>query len=80
MGRVHAPPFRYPPGWGYQRWSVGMMLPATFLTTAFFWDSYSRVGLPPPPVGARWVRYGPDLVLVEVPSGRILEVAPGVFF
>jgi Ni/Co efflux regulator RcnB len=79
MGRAPAPAFYYPPGYAYRRWSVGMMLPAAFLSSRYFWDSYAHVGLPPPPPGARWVRYGPDLVLVEVPSGRIIEVAYGVF-
>jgi Ni/Co efflux regulator RcnB len=79
MGRVRAPPFRYPPGYAYRRWTVGLVLPDVFLTRAFFWDSYARVGLPAPPARTRWVRYGPDLVLVGIPSGRVLEVAYGVF-
>lgn len=55
------------------------MLPALFLASTYYYDSYASVGLPPPPAGARWVRYGPDLLLVDVRSGAIIDVAYGVF-
>jgi Ni/Co efflux regulator RcnB len=57
-----------------------MFLPAIFITSTFFWDDWRTLGLPPPPIGFRWVRVGPDLVLVNMTTGRILDVAYGVFF
>jgi Ni/Co efflux regulator RcnB len=37
------------------------------------------MGLPPPIAGRQWVRFGPDLLLVDVRTGSIIHVAPGVF-
>jgi Ni/Co efflux regulator RcnB len=61
-------------------WSRGGILPALFLTSAFFFDDWFRVGLPGPPPGFRWVRWGPDLLLVNVVTGRVEDVAYGVFY
>jgi Ni/Co efflux regulator RcnB len=38
------------------------------------------MGLSGPPYGYRWVRYGPDLLLVEVATGRIVDVIQGAFY
>ena len=80
VGRVHAPPYRYPHGYGYRRWAAGAILPSIFLTDLYFYAGYGALGLPPPPYGAQWVRYGPDLVLVDLATGRIIDVAYGAFF
>jgi Ni/Co efflux regulator RcnB len=36
--------------------------------------------LEPPPPGFQWVRYGPDLLLVNVVTGQVADVAYGVFY
>jgi Ni/Co efflux regulator RcnB len=45
----------------------------------YFFPHYVTLGLPHPPGGAQWVRNGPDLVLVDLATGRIIDVAYGVF-
>jgi Ni/Co efflux regulator RcnB len=55
-------------------------LPPVFLTAPYFYDGYSTLGLAPPPSGYQWVRYGPDLLLVNVRTGRIADVVDGVFY
>jgi Ni/Co efflux regulator RcnB len=77
---IHGPAFRYPPGYGYRRWSTGLILPPIFLAPPYYYDDYAPLGLGPPPVGYRWVRYGPDLLLVNIYSGRIADVVDGVFY
>ena len=77
---VHGPAFRYPPGFSYRRWSAGLILPSIFLSSLYFYDNYLPLGLAPPPAGYRWVRYGPDLLLVDVFTGRIADVVSGVFY
>jgi len=47
----------------------GRILPTVFLATPYFYDGYATLGLAPPPAGYQWVRYGPDLLLVNVRSG-----------
>ena len=77
---IHGYPYRYPRGYRYRRWSVGLLLPAIFLTSAYYYDNYYALGLGGPPYGYRWVRYGPDLLLVELGSGRIVDVIYGAFY
>jgi hypothetical protein len=77
---IHAAPFVYPSGWAYRRWAIGAVLPAIFLAPAYYYTDYATLGFDPPPPGAQWVRYGPDLLLVDVSSGQVLEVVPGVFY
>jgi Ni/Co efflux regulator RcnB len=79
VGRIRGPAFIYPPGYVYRRWTAGLLLPAIFLSATYYYDGYASLGLSPPPPGYRWVRYGPDLVLVNLATGRVADVAYGVF-
>ena len=78
--RYRAPAYRYPSGYSYRRWNIGLVLPSIFLTNYYFYNSWSMVGAYPPPPGFVWVRYGPDLLLVSRRSGRIRDVIYGVFY
>ena len=80
FNRVHLSPFAYPPGYAYRRWEAGGVLPPLFLVPAYYYTDWATLGLEPPPPGAQWVRYGPDLLLVDVSSGQVLDVAYGVFY
>jgi Ni/Co efflux regulator RcnB len=80
FNRVHLAPYAYPAGYGYRRWAVGAALPALFLTSAYFYADWAGLGLEPPPPGFQWVRYGPDLLLVNVDTGQVADVAYGVFY
>jgi Nickel/cobalt transporter regulator len=79
MPQVHLAPFIYPPGWAYREWAVGAMLPPLFLAPDYYYPEWAALGLEPPPPGCQWVRYGPDLLLVDVATGQVLDVAYGVF-
>lgn len=76
---VYAPVYRYPQGYGYRRWSPGLILPSLFFGSTYFFDQFVDIGLSPPPYGYRWVRYGPDLLLINTRSGRIRDVRYSVF-
>jgi Ni/Co efflux regulator RcnB len=77
---IRGPAFVYPPGFAYQSWTTGSILPPIFLTAPYFYDGYATLGLSPPPAGYRWVRYGPDVILVNVSTGRVADVVDGVFY
>jgi len=77
---VHAAPFAYPAGWGYRRWGIGMALPALFLVPAYYYGEWAALGLAPPEPGFQWVRYGPDLLLVNVTTGQVVDVVYGAFY
>jgi hypothetical protein len=75
-----ARPWVYPAGWAYRRWAVGAILPPLFLVPAYYYSDYAALGLPPPEPGFQWVQYGPDLLLVNVATGQVVDVAYGVFY
>lgn len=72
--------WRYPPGQRYRRWAIGGILPGLFLSSGYIYDDYWRLGLGGPPYGYHWVRYGPDLLLVEWRTGRVVDVIYGAFY
>lgn len=76
---VYAPAYRYPRGYSYRQWRPGLILPSLFLGSSNYFNGFDDLGLSAPPYGYRWVRYGPDLVLVDVRSGRIRDVRYGIF-
>ena len=79
-GHFRAPSYRYPSGWGYQRWAFGALLPSVFFAPDYLLGSYWTYGLPAPPPGYHWIRVGPDALLVRYGDGYILDAAYGVFY
>lgn len=77
---VHIAPFVYPHGWAYRRWVIGATLPGLFLVPAYYYAEWAALGLPPPDPGFQWVRYGPDLLLVNVATGQVVDVVYGAFY
>jgi Ni/Co efflux regulator RcnB len=80
MNRIHGPAFHYPRGMHYRRWSVGGIFPRVFLTPSYFYSGWGALGLAAPAPGYAWVRYGPDLVLVNISTGQVENVVYGVFY
>ncbi|MBV9526742.1 RcnB family protein [Sphingomonas sp.] len=78
--RVHAAAFRYPHGYSYRRWNAGSVLPRLFRSPTYYYTNWYDLGFGPPPPSFRWVRYGPDLLLVNVYTGRIRDVVYNVFY
>ena len=76
---IHRPGWKYPAGYRYRRWTVGLLLPSLFLSSTYYFNDYANYGFGPPPYGCRWVRYGPDLLLVDQRTGRIRDVVYGAF-
>jgi Ni/Co efflux regulator RcnB len=51
-----------------------------FLAHQFWFNDWALLGLGPPPRGFVWVRYGPDLLLVNTRTGQIADVIYGAFY
>jgi Ni/Co efflux regulator RcnB len=77
FNRVHLAPFVYPNGWAYRRWAVGAILPPLFLAPAYYYTDWATLGLEAPQPGFQWVRYGPDILLVNVATGAVVDVVEG---
>jgi Ni/Co efflux regulator RcnB len=77
---VHVAPFVYPRGWAYRRWVIGAVLPPVFLASAYYYSDWAALGLAPPEPGFQWVRYGPDLLLVNEGTGEVVDVLYGAFY
>ena len=78
--RMRLGAFHYPRGYRYRRFRIGFILPALFLSSYYFFNDYYDLGIGPPPPGYVWVRYGPDLLLVNRHTGRIIDVIYGAFY
>ena len=68
----------------YRNWSYSALTPGTTLRSRFYGTSYTvaypdSYELRPAKPHQRWVRYGNDLVLVNMRNGRVLEVATDRF-
>jgi hypothetical protein len=74
----HHMPYRYPHGYHYRRWHAGLLLPHVLFGSTYWFQDYYRYGLPHPPHSYRWVRYGPDLLLVNTHTGHIRDVRHGL--
>ena len=71
--------YAWPRGYGYHRYAVGYRLPPTFIVQQYYVTDYESYGVEPPPSDFQWVRYGPDLLLVDVDSGQVQNAVYGVF-
>jgi Ni/Co efflux regulator RcnB len=74
-----AGPYAFPAGYSYTAFAVGAFLPAVFWQPQWFVLDWGYYGLWAPPPDAAWIRYGPDLLLIELDTGAILRVVRGVY-
>jgi Ni/Co efflux regulator RcnB len=77
--RFAAERYHYPPGYAYHRYVVGYRLPRNYIVRDYYIDNYTDYGLAAPPDDYQWVRYGPDILLVDTDTGEIAQVVYGAF-
>jgi Ni/Co efflux regulator RcnB len=77
--RIRGPAFVYPRGWHYRHWAIGARLPPPLLAPVYIYQGWAALGLGEPPPGYAWVRYGPDLLEVNLNTGEVEDVVYGVF-
>jgi Ni/Co efflux regulator RcnB len=75
----HAERYRWPRGYGYHRFYAHQFFPRQFWIPDYYINDWADYGVYAPPYDTQWIRYGSDLVLVNLDTGEILDVVPGVF-
>jgi len=74
-GAYHLPRYYGPNGgYGYQRFSSGVILEPMFFGENYWLDDPYAYRLPPAYGSYRWVRYYNDAVLVDLRSGMVVDV------
>jgi Ni/Co efflux regulator RcnB len=66
-------------GRAYRRVRVGYRLRPAFYGPRYVITDYGYYGLRAPGRFLRWIRYGNDLLLVDIRRGVVLQVLPGRF-
>ena len=59
---------------------VGYRLPSIYYGPQYYVSDYRHYGLRYPGRHLRWIRYGGDLLLVDVRRGIVVQVIPGRFY
>lgn len=76
---IAGPRYAWPRGYAYVRRPIGYIMPRPFLAATYYYTAWATLGLAAPPANYQWVRYGPDLFLVDTLTGRVTDVRYGVF-
>ena len=64
-------------GWKYRPVRAGERLRAPFYRPSYVIAEPGRYGLAVARGERRWIRYGDDILLVDIQAGRVLKVLPG---
>lgn len=68
-----------PRGWAYRPVTAGYRFTPTYYDRRY-WIEPARYHLAAPGRYERWIRYGRDVVLVDIRGGRVIRVNSGFFF
>jgi len=80
FARFHGNAYYYPRGYGYRAYGIGALLPRVFFDQRYYIGQPDFYRLPPAYAGTRWVRVGPDALLIRNYDGRIIRVLRGLFY
>jgi Ni/Co efflux regulator RcnB len=78
--RYHADIYRPPYGYYVRPRNAGEFLPRTWFVQSYWLTDFIDFGLPYPPPGFTWVRVGPDAIMIDQYTGRIVQVVHSVFW
>jgi Ni/Co efflux regulator RcnB len=78
--RFHAEPYFHPHGYAYRYYGVGAFLPQVYFDTRYYIGQPDYYRLPPAYAGTRWVRVGPDALLIRNYDRRVVRIIRGLFY
>jgi Ni/Co efflux regulator RcnB len=71
--------YHWPRGQFYHRYRAGMRMQSFFWLTDYVIVDYDDYELAAPSAACEWVRYGPDLLLINLSTGEVVDVVYGAF-
>lgn len=72
--------YRPPSGFYIRSWGYGDLLPRSWWSNQYRLNDWWSYGLPIPPIGYEYVRVGDDVLLVDMFSGRVVQMIRDVFW
>ncbi len=78
--RHRAPAYFYPRGYRYQPYGVGIRLPRSYFGGGYWINDPGYYRLPPAYRGTRWVRVGPDALLISLANGIVISAVRGLYW
>ncbi len=69
-----------PRGYAYRPVTIGYRFAPTYYGSRYVISDYGRYRLPRPVAYHQWVRYGNDVVLVNIRTGRVAEIHRSFFW
>ncbi|PZN94472.1 MAG: hypothetical protein DCF31_09610 [Alphaproteobacteria bacterium] len=78
--RYRGPAFIHPRGFGYRPWGVGYRVPPAYFNNRYFIGNPGFYRLPPARYGTRWIRVGPDALLIRRGDGLVLHAVRGLYW
>jgi Ni/Co efflux regulator RcnB len=72
--------YNFPRGYRYQPYGVGIRLPQPYFGGGYWINDPGYYRLPPAYRGTRWVRVGPDALLVNIGNGVVISVVRGLYW
>jgi Ni/Co efflux regulator RcnB len=58
---------------------VGGVFPREYWVRDYYIDDFAVYDLPEPGYGLQWIRYGPDILLINLDTGEIVQTVYGAF-
>lgn len=74
------PSYSGPRGYRYGRIGVGHRFDRPYLADRYWVQNWGRYRLPEPPRRHRWIRYGDDVILVNMRTGRAVTIYTDFFW
>ncbi|MGZ6020083.1 MAG: RcnB family protein [Phenylobacterium sp.] len=78
--RFRAGYYRTPYGYYSRAWVFGDFLPRPWFARDYWLDDFLDFDLPYPPPGFVWVRVGPDALMIDRFTGRVVQVVRDIFW
>ncbi len=78
--RYRGSAYAHPRGFAYRPYGLGYRLPPAYFGRGYWIGNPGYFRLPPAGWGARWVRVGPDALLIRVSNGLILRAVRGIYW